>query len=146
MPKIDDRLGPGTLTFGAAPVDFSCQIAALALVPSPEEGEATATLCDPTPLAPVTTTWTMEGTVLQDFSDPNGFQKWAFDNDNTEQPFVFVPNTDNGPPTFTGTALVTAVQIGGEVTEQVTVDFSYGVKNLDWATTRKATTSTKAED
>lgn len=147
MPKIDDRLGPGTLTLGATPDDFSCQVAALALVPSAEEGDATATLCDPTPVAPITTTWTLDGTVLQDFSNPAGFQKWAYDNENTEQPFTFIPNTDTGPPTFTGTVLVEAVQIGGEVAEQVTVDFSWQVKGKpDWATTRSAKATAKAED
>ena len=146
MPKIEDRLGPGTLTLGAAPIDFSCQVAALALVPTPEEGEATATLCDPDPLPDVSTSWTMDGTVLQDFSDPNGFQKWCFDNDNTEQDFVFVPNTDIGPPTFTGKVKVTAVQIGGEVGEPVTVDFSWAASEIQWATTRAAKATAKAED
>ncbi len=137
MPVTDARVGPGTLTFGSSPLDFSCQISSAALVPDNEEGEVTPTLCEPKPVAPVTTTWTLEGSVVQDFTDPAGFQKYCFDNNNTQQPFAYAPNTDAGTPTFTGVCLITAIQIGGEVTEQVQVDFSFQVKDDPiWTTTR----------
>ena len=43
--------------------------------------------------------------------------------------------------------MVEAVQIGGEVAEQVTVDFSWQVKGKpDWATTRAAKATAKVED
>ena len=137
MPVTDARVGPGTLTFGSSPLDFSCQISSAALVPDNEEGDVTPTLCEPKPIAKVTTTWTLDGSVVQDFTDPAGFQKYCFDNNNTQQSFAYAPNTDAGTPTFTGVCLITAIQIGGEVTEQVQVDFSFQVKGDPiWTTTR----------
>ena len=65
MPVVDTRVGPGTLTFGAAPLDFSCQVASAALVPDNAEDDVTPTLCDPKPVAPVTTTWTGTLTVKE---------------------------------------------------------------------------------
>ena len=128
MPVVDTRVGPGTLTFGASPLDFSCQVASAALVPDNAEDDVTPTLCDPKPVAPVTTTWTLEGTVIQDFEDPDGFQKYCFDNGNATVPFEYVPNTDVGT-TFTGEVLIVPIQIGGEVAEQSTVDFAFQVKD-----------------
>ena len=127
MPVTDTRVGPGTITFGAAPLDFSCQVSSAALVPDNAEDDVTATLCDPNPVAPVTTSWMLSGSAIQDFEDPDGFQSYCFNNGNATVDFEYIPNTDAGT-VFTGEVLIVPIQIGGEVATQNAVDFEFQVK------------------
>ena len=127
MPVAIDRLGPGTLTFGAGPNDFSMQVSRCVLVPDNQEEEATPTLGEPFPVAEVQTNWTLEGDAISDWAQADGFINWAFDNKNTEQAFEFVPNTGE-TIMWSGTCRIVAMEIGGDVQAQISTSFSFPVK------------------
>lgn len=122
MPLVDSRLGPGTLEFGTSDVSF--QASNTRLVPDINEDDGTPTLADPEPPPLATVAWSLEGTVIQDFTaGATSFVNWACDNALTDSPFTFTPNTADGP-TYTGTVQVRPVEIGGDAGVQVTSDFS----------------------
>ena len=122
MPLIDSRLGPGTITFGAT--DYSYQASNVRLVPSVNETDGTKTLAEPTPPPLADITWALEGTVIQDFEDADGFVNWAMDNSLSEVAFVFVPTSAVVGLQYEGTVQVRPVEIGGDAGVQVTTDFS----------------------
>lgn len=124
MTVTDSRLGPGTLTLGAVPDDFTCQVTNCRLSPSAEEEDALPTLCEPERPASVTTSWALAGTVIQDWELDDGFVEFCRVNDTTEVPFVFVPNTTAGKQ-YSGTVQIRAVEIGGDVSAQLTTDFEF---------------------
>jgi len=126
MPVVDSRLGPGTLTFGTSPIDATFQASTVSLMPENSQEDGTPTLGVPKPAPITTTSWSLEGSVLQDWEDPNGFQAYCFNNAEAEVDFEFVPNTDE-TVAFTGRCVISPLQIGGEVAVQSTVDFSFGI-------------------
>lgn len=124
MPPTDSRLGPGTLTFGVAPDDFSAQVSKCSIVPNISETDGTPTLSDPTPDKEMTVDWSLDGDLISDWGDASGFVLWALDNSGTTKSFEFVPNTANGM-TFTGEVQVRPIEIGGDVAVQSVVSFSF---------------------
>lgn len=126
MPRVDSRLGAGSLTLGDTPTDFDCQISNARFSPTVDEEDALPTLCEPSPAASITTTWVLAGTALQDWSNPDGFVEFCRANAGVEVPFRFVPNNDLGVE-FTGVVQVRAVEFGGDVAAQSTTDFEFPV-------------------
>lgn len=128
MSKIDSRLGPGTLTVGTAgaTVDFTCQVTAAKLVPSTDSEDGTPTLCDPTPAPEATESWSLEGSVIQDWEDPAGFVEFCRLHSGEVHDFTFTPNTAKAV-TFSGQCQVRAVEIGGDVGVQNTTDFEFPI-------------------
>lgn len=128
MTVTDSRQGPGTLTLGTL-TGAGCQMSNVRLVPSQNEEDGTATLCDPTPAPQITEAWTLEGSAIQDWEDAAGFVEFCRNNSGTTQTFEWVPNTGLTPTvvTFSGSCQVRAVQIGGDVGAQNSTDFSFPV-------------------
>lgn len=127
MALVDSRLGPGTLTLGAN--EFGAQVTNVRLVPTVDEVDGTPTLADPTP-DPETQAakWALEGTVIQDWEDATGFVDYCRENSGTSVAFTWVPNTGLAmDPTFAGTCIVKAIEFGGDVSVQITSDFSFRV-------------------
>ena len=124
MAFTDSRLGPGTLTIGATPLDVSTQVSALVLTPSADETDGTPTLALPDPAPELKTSFTLDGTAIGDWESATGLQRYAFEHDGEEVPFVWTPNTAAGT-TLTGDVQMRAFPIGGSVGEQVTQDFSW---------------------
>jgi hypothetical protein len=120
----DSRLGPGTLTLDA--VEYGVQISNVTLTPdvSSEDGTPTLGLPDPAPLS--TIKWSLKGSSIQDFEDAAGFVNYCMDNALSEVPFVWVPDTDAGVE-YAGTCQVLPVEIGGDVSVQLTTDFEFPV-------------------
>jgi hypothetical protein len=123
MPLIDSRLGPGTLKFGTT-TDVSYQASSVRLVPDVNETDGTPTLAVPQPAPDAKVTWTLQGTVIQDFTDAASFVNWCSDNALSEETFEFVPVTAATPLKYAGTVKVYPVEIGGDAGVQVTTDFS----------------------
>lgn len=122
MPLIDSRLGPGTMKFGTQDVSF--QASNVRLTPDISEDDGTPTLAEPEPAPLATIAWSLEGTVIQDFTaGATSFVNWLMDNALTESAFEFVPATVDGP-TYEGTVQVRPVEVGGDAGTQVTTDFS----------------------
>lgn len=124
MALIDSRLGPGTLTLGTT--EYGTQASNVRLTPNHEDNEGTPTLGIPVPAPEVKTTWVLAGTAVQDWEDAAGFIEYCRDNNNTQVSFSWEPNTDAGV-TFSGTCLIKAVEIGGDVAVQTTSDFEFPV-------------------
>jgi hypothetical protein len=134
----DSRLGPGLLSLGTT--EFGVQVSNVKLTPSHDSQDGTPTLGLPKPSPIVATTWTLEGSAIQDWETAEGFVGYTVANNNTEQPFSWTPKADG--PSFSGTCLVTAVEFGGDVSTQLTTSFSFAVVGdvIGWsATAPKAT-------
>lgn len=127
MPFVDSRLGPGTLMLGTAPgTDHSFQVSALALTPAVDSTDGTPTLAVPAPEPEMKTTYTLDGSAINDFEAVAGLQRWCYDHDGETVDFVWTPNTDVATPAIlTGQVQVRAFPMGGAVGEQLVTDFSW---------------------
>jgi hypothetical protein len=122
---VDSRLGPGTLTIDT--VDYSYQIANVALEPDISEEDGTPTLATPKPAPLASIAWKLTGSAIQDFeAGAAAFVNYLMDNALAEVPFVWTPNTD-GQTSYAGTLQVRPVPIGGDAGVQITTDFELPV-------------------
>lgn len=119
-------MGPGTLVLGevGSVKALSSQVTNARVVPSVDNGDAINVLSGESVPGDRTETWTLEGTLVQDFGTLDGVVEWLFTNRGTAVPFTFVPNTAAGRE-VTGTVTVEAVQIGGDAKTKPTSDFSF---------------------
>lgn len=125
MPFHDSREGPGTLTIGTAPgTEYGFQCSAVKLVPSVDSTDGTPTLAVPQPPPLTTTTYSLDGTAINDYTHSAGLQRYCYDHDGEEMDFVWTPNTADAA-TLTGKLTVRAFEMGGDVGVQVTTDFSW---------------------
>jgi len=121
----DSRLGPGTLKI--ATVEYSYQIANVALEPeiSDEDGTPTLAVPDPAPLA--TIDWTLTGSAIQDFElGAASFLNYLMDNALDEVPFEWVPNSET-TLMYAGTVQLRPASIGGDAGVQITSEFTLPV-------------------
>ena len=121
----DSRLGPGTLTLGAA--EYGQQITNVVLTPTIDSTDGTPTLAEPEPLPDEKESWALEGSAIQDFELAAGFVNYCFDHSGEEIAFVWTPMTADGT-SFAGQCLVHSIPIGGDAGVQITADFSFPVK------------------
>jgi hypothetical protein len=123
------KLGPGTLTIGAAPpagIDLSCQLSAAKVAWDKDKEDDTPTLCGDTIAGSVDYTATLSGTVLLDLSD-GGMVDFTWTNKGGQYPFVFVPN-DTAAKAVTGDVIVDPLDVGGdEVKKNMTADFEWDI-------------------
>ena len=124
MALIDSRLGPGTLSLGST--DYGTQVSNVRLVPNNDTQDGTATLGIPEPAPLISTTWALEGDAIQDWEDAAGFVEYCRTNNNTTVAFEWVPNTAKAV-TYSGQCTITAVEIGGAVSEQLSTSFTFQV-------------------
>jgi hypothetical protein len=125
MPFKDTRLGPGTLLLGTAPgVEYGFQVSACKLVPTVNTTDGTPTLAVPEPPVESDTTFALEGTAINDFTDPTGLQRWCYDEDGNVHDFTWTPNTADAA-VLTGQCTIQAFEMGGDVAVQITTDFSF---------------------
>lgn len=126
-------LGPGSfnITDEKNGRDFGADLTKAQLNPSNSSDDPT-TYLDGSQEANTSTTWTMEGTIGDDFS-AEGLSVWCFDHANETLPFEFVPNK-TGAIKWTGDVTVTPVGVGGDVKSKNTNDFSFPVTNLKHTT------------
>jgi hypothetical protein len=151
MPFNDTRLGPGTLTLGTTPgTEYGFQVSKLALTPSVDSTDGTPTLALPDPPPELKTTWALEGSAINDFTDPTGLQRYCFDHDGEETEYTWTPITAGLPtPTIvTGTVVLAAFPMGGDVGAQIVTDFSWphvGLPVFSGGTTAAAAAGAKAK-
>ena len=128
MPFVDTRLGPGTLTLGTPGADYATQVSALSLVPAVDSVDGTPTLAVPDPPPETNTTYSLDGSAINDFSSASGLQMYCYDHDGETTPFVWVSSTVAGEgATCSGDVVIRAFTIGGAVGEQLVTDFSWPV-------------------
>jgi hypothetical protein len=96
------------------------------LVPDRSEEDGTPTLCDPKPAPLIETTWSLQGSAVQDWESDEGFVEFCRTNDGTTVTFEWVPSTSK-QVTYSGSVQVRAVEFGGDVGKQNTTDFEFPV-------------------
>jgi hypothetical protein len=131
MAVTDSRIKAGSLTFksrDATPVSvvFSCQPTTSTLTPTQQtEGDPVQVLCGDQLPAASTTTWTLDLTTIQDWTNLEGFVNWAFDHDQEIWDFELLFDVATVSPMWKGSVTVSAVPIGGQAGTRLTSDSSW---------------------
>ena len=131
----ESRVKSGTLTFGGegggtAPdgTVFACQATTVKVTPSyDDDGDAVETLCGDSIAAGKKDKWTLNGTSIQDFDDPEGFLAYCFENSLLTVAFTWVPNIV-GAPTWAGDVVIRALEEGGDVNTRLTTDWEFDIQ------------------
>lgn len=120
--------GPGKLTLGAAGTlkTLTAQVRSCTLEPSVDTGDTITTLSGESVGGARTESFVLTGTILQDLGATAGITEWLYSNAGTTQPFAFAPSTAAGKQ-ITGSVVIEAVSIGGEVGEVLESDFEFKV-------------------
>ena len=129
MAVVESKLKTGSLTLGTAPgVEYACQQTNVRVTPEHnEEGEAVETLCGDVLSPSATTTWSLNGTAIQDWDAPGGvsFIQYSWETNGETVPFTWTPN--EGATTITGNVTVRALEMGGDVNTRITSDFEWPI-------------------
>ena len=125
------KLGPGRLTISGPGVpglspDLSSQVRKSALVPKVKQDDPLPVLSGKSVPGDRSESWTLEGSLLDDFGTSGSTVEWCFTNRGQTLSFVFIPATANGKR-VTGRAVVEATSIGGDVGKNNEVDFEFVV-------------------
>lgn len=122
-------LGPGTLTIGSDPgTDFAADTTNVTLTPDTSTDDAINFLDGSSEAGAQTTTWTLEGTIKEDYST-TGLQAWCLENAGTTMPFEFVPSTA-GQLKLNGNVTIAPVAFGGDVKAKNDIDFSFAATDV----------------
>ena len=134
MPIKTTKLGPGTLTLGAAALEVNAQLtsATVAAAESVNGGTDAVKVLSGEELAATdgtpTYAFTLSGSFLQDLGDVASVVDWSWQNMGTDQPFVFTPNTTAGVA-VSGTLVPVPLSIGGdEVDANMASDFTWRIQ------------------
>lgn len=119
-------MGPGTLILGevGSTKAFSSQVTNARIVPSVDTGDPLNVLSGESVPGDRDESFTLAGTLVQDFGAADGTTEWTYTNRGVSMPFVFVPNTAAGRQ-VSGTVVVEAVEIGGDARSKPTSDFEW---------------------
>lgn len=128
MTVYQTELGPGVLDLGAAGTltSFASQVTKCALVPKHDEEDDIPVLSGEVVAGDLTTSWTLEGELLQDFGTAKSLSEWTMTNNGKTFPFTFTPKK-TGSKKVTGNVQVRATQIGGDVKKRNRADFTFKV-------------------
>ena len=131
----ESRVKTGTLTFGGSGggtgtpgTTFACQATTVKVTPSyDDDGDAVETLCGDEIPAGKKEKWTLNGTSIQDFDDPEGFLAYCYENSLQTVTFEWTPNA-TGAPTWAGSVVIRALEEGGDVNTRLTTDWEFDVQ------------------
>jgi hypothetical protein len=145
MPITESRVKQGTLTFGGegggTPTTgtvFACQASTVKVTPSHDnDGDRVETLCGDSIPAGKKESWTLNGTSIQDFDDPEGFLAYCFTNSMQTVAFEWVPNV-SGAPTWAGEVVILALEEGGDVNTRLTTDWEFEIVGIPTRTAAAA--------
>lgn len=121
-------VGPGKFSIGDTGdlTVFESQVRKLTLTPSVDKGDPLAVLSGEKASGDRSESWTLEGTLLQDFGSTDSTTEWLFDHRGEDHPFEYTPNNSGGKK-ITGTVTVEAIGIGGEVEAKAESDFEFAL-------------------
>lgn len=135
-PDGTGTLGPGTLTIGetATPIDVSCLVNNVAIVPEISEGDSKTMLCGTSKRAADTISWAISGNVDVDAGLAAGFFALTWQNIGAVVDFTFTPSEAVGT-TVTGRLKLAPLQLGADnYGDFLASDFEFGLDNFDPAT------------
>lgn len=134
MPITESRIKSGALTVGGEV--FSCQPSNIRIVPDTAEGgggdDDIEVLCGDTSEgggAAEDLTANLAMTAIQDFTNADGLQSFAWQNNGTEQDFVWKPNAVAAND-WEGKVKVKAIETGGDVNKRITADVEWKITLL----------------
>lgn len=118
MPLTSSKQKNGLLTIDG--VEYGCQARNIRIVPPDQPDDASdEVLCgDLIPSDDAAAGWVLAITSIQDFTDPDGFTNYMYDNQGDTVPFTWKP-TAAAFPTYTGTLLVWPAEVGGDVNKRL---------------------------
>jgi hypothetical protein len=118
MPLTSSKQKNGLLTIDG--VEYGCQARNIRIVPPDQPDDASdEVLCgDLIPSDDAAAGWVLAITSIQDFTDPDGFTNYMYDNQGDTVPFVWKP-TAAAFPTYSGTLLVWPAEVGGDVNKRL---------------------------
>lgn len=123
-------IGAGTLTLGetGSLTQLESQVTACRLVPNVTTGDAINVLSGEQAPGDRSESFSLKGTLLQDFGRATGedITAWCFANRGVSMPFEFVPSTSRGK-SVSGTVTVEAIDIGGDAKTKPTSDFEWQI-------------------
>ena len=148
----ESRVKTGTLTFGGSGggtgtpgTTFACQATTVKVTPSyDDDGDAVETLCGDSIAAGKKEKWTLNGTSIQDFDDPEGFLAYCYENSLATVTFEWTPNA-TGAPTWAGSVVIRALEEGGDVNTRLTTDWEFDVQGRPTRTAAAAGNGTEGE-
>lgn len=121
-------VGAGSLTIGATTdlTNFSGQVTSAKLVPSVDQGDSIKVLSGEEVAGDRSESFTLDGTLLQDFGAAGSTTEWLFDHRGETHVFEYVPSTASGRK-ITGSLIVESIEVGGETGTKPTSDFSFAL-------------------
>jgi hypothetical protein len=129
MPAIVSKLGPGKLTVGTTPNDFSCQVTAARVEWEVDEGDDVVVLCGDTVPGARTYSAHLTATILSDLAKTPGpgIVEHSWTAKGTQETFVFVPSTAAAKQ-VTGSVILDPISVGGDESGQnMTSDFDWAI-------------------
>lgn len=127
-------LGPGSLTIGptsggsGTAQNFAADCTNVTLTPDTSTDDAINFLDGTSEAGAQTTTWTLGGTIKENFSNTS-LQTWCMDNAGKTFPFVFVPSTE-GDLELGGNVTIAPIAFGGDVKSKNDQDFSFAATDV----------------
>lgn len=121
-------VGPGALTIGSDLniTNFESQVTGARLVPNVDTEDSINVLSGEQVAGDRSESFTLEGTLLQDFGATGSTTEWLYNHRGEEHPFSFTPSTAAGKK-ITGNLVVEAIEIGGDARTKPTSDFEFVV-------------------
>lgn len=121
-------IGPGTLTIGSdlSLTHLESQVTEATLTPKVDNDDPIPVLSGEEVAGDRSETWTLEGTMLQDFGEADSVTEWLFTHAGETHPFAFVPNSSKVRQ-ITGNLQVEATAIGGKARSKAEADFEFVV-------------------
>lgn len=127
MPVKSDRLGPGSLIFGATGEEsqWAGQLRSCAVEPSTDTEDPLPVLSGEELTGDDTDTAELTGTILQSY-DLDSLLLWTHEHRGKIMPFTFTPNNDSDL-VVTGQCKIRRLKIGGDVKTRNTSDFTFPI-------------------
>lgn len=121
-------MGPGKLTIGSDLniTNFESQVTSVRLVPNVDSEDPVHVLSGESVAGDRAESFTLEGSMLQDFGSEDSTTEWLFNHRGEEHPFSFTPNSGKGRK-VTGNLVVEAIEIGGDARTKPQSDFEFVV-------------------
>lgn len=129
MSVTESKVRRGTFKLGptASAKDFSGQLTNIRITPSADtSGDPVEVLSGDVLGVDTTTSFVLNGTLIQDFSDDAGLVAYSWENDLVDTEFTWEPVGATGP-SFAGTVQVQAIETGGDVNSRITSDIAWPI-------------------
>lgn len=118
----DSRQKNGVLTIDGE--QFACQQRNVRVMPPGQSDDAVPEVLDGTPLSEdesAQAAWKLGFRSIQDFTNPEGLQKYSWDHSGEVVPCTWQPAGPTGP-TYAGMIQVYALEVGGDVATRLEVE------------------------